>query len=802
MQFSFNWLNDFIEIKDFIKDPSVLAKALTETGLEVESIQDLKSQLQGVVVGELKSVVPHPNADRLTLCKVETGTQELSIVCGAKNQKQGDKVAVALVGSTLPQGLKIKEASIRGEKSYGMLASAEELGLEKSSEGILILPSEAVPGTALSQFFGKHDILIEVNVTPNRADCLSHMGLAREISCLFERPWKQKKESLSTNKSLSVKSHISVKLKDKKNCSRYTGRILTGVQVKDSPSWLKQRLQLMGMNSINNIVDATNYILMEQGQPLHAFDLDKLTSITIDNSKKGEAFLALDDKELTLTGEELTIRDGKNILALAGVIGGKNSAISNKTQNIFVESAHFTPETVRKTSRRFGLQTDSSHQFSRGVDSERVKEALDQACALIQKVAGGQISHDCYDECSKSFQTQKIQISIEEIAERLEIPITASEFKKIMKRLQCEVSQEKNEFKVIPPSFRTDLSIKEDLIEEVARLQGYNQIPIKPVHPVTKLSPSQPFFSYVNSSKELFQRHGWHETLHYSFSDPEFYTEFLKEKNIWKQNGLVSDNSFSISNPISSQLSLMKPLLLPDLLKTTINNFRKNNKDGRIFEISPVFHKIKETYTQETHLSFAIWGTPLQFWSLKQIPNNIFQIKSAMEFLMEKLRYKNWEWKPLNPTLSFLHPKQSLALYIQNQPLGLIGGLHPHMKEKYKIPVDVTLGEFHLENLWKCKRHLPKYQQLSDHLTVERDLSFVLPPQVSVGDIQTTIKKTLGEVCTQVTLFDIYEKEDKRSVSFRMFLTPKETSWTDQDLKQFQDKVIDAVTQKFPVQLT
>ncbi len=829
MKFSLKWLGDFIDTTGFFDEPENLAKTLTEVGLEVDSFEDQKTKFKNIITAKIESVEKHPQADRLTLCKISTGSKNYSIVCGAKNHKEGDKVVLAKPGAVLPGNFIIKKSRIRGIDSEGMLASRSELGFESEDkeEGIWILPTEVKAGINLSEYLGLEDVIFDITVPPNRSDCLSHKGLAREISCLFSIPFSVKDFSIQADKSFSVKKSFKVEVKDSQACPRYCGRLIKGVKVGESPDWLKNRLKSLGLKSINNIVDITNFVLWDRGQPLHAFDRDKIQTLTVAPSQKKEKFLALNETELILTGEELTIRDKDRALALAGVIGGLDSSITEQTKNIFIESAGFAPEKIRRTARRFGLETDSSYRFTRGIDLTAVKEAMDLACSLIQETSEGNISEDFYDIYSAPPSSVSIQISLENLKNRLGYEVTSSEFQNGMKKMNCEVKAKENTFEVLPPPYRQDLKIKEDLIEEFARLKGYGKIPENPA-PIAEL-PKDSDTHFLNSQKliHFLSGKGWQEAINYSFCDPEYYKEFLKERfyledltgnsignKIKKDKGKLKNeknnnngkieketrgkNIFLVNNPISQQLSLMKPLLVPDLVKNMVSNFRYNNKFGQIFELSPIFYQKGKEYKQESHLGMILWGKPLDIWQGKKALN-LYHIKSVLESLFEVFCLKGFLWK--NAEMPFLHPKQSLILSFQNKTVGFLGSLHPHLLQKYKIPLDIAVAEIYWGLLDQAQKKPLKFKAFSHLLTVEKDLCFVIPLDVAVEDVKREIKKSLGSLCEKVELFDLYEKQNERSVSFRMFLTPEEKSWTDEQLQVFLNKVVEAVHKKFSIRL-
>ena len=908
MKFSLKWLGDFIEVKQFFNEPEILAQTLTQAGLEVDAFEDQKAQFENLVVAQIESVEKHPQADRLTICKVSTGDKSHSIICGAKNHKVGDKVVLAKPGAILPGDFKIKKSRIRGVESEGMLASRSELGFDPKDEekGIWIFPEEAKTGESFAKQKGLEDVVFNISVPPNRSDCLSHKGLAREISCLFSIPFSIKKFSIQGDATISVQKSIPVEVKDSRSCPRYCGRLIEGVTVRESPLWLKNRLQSLGLKSINNVVDITNFVLWDRGQPLHAFDRDKIQTLIVDQSQKSDHLLTLDESEVTLTGEELTIRDKDKVLALAGIIGGMDSCITKETKNIFIESAFFVPEKIRRTARRFGLETDSSYRFARGIDPLAVKEAMDLACLLIQKSAGGKISEDFYDIHRELAKPAKIKISLEDLETRLGYKVSPSHFPDWMKRLGCEVKSQNSAFEVLAPSYRQDLKIKEDLIEEFARLEGYDKIPERFAPSIYMPKDSDSHF--LNSQKliHFLSGKGWYQAINYSFCNPSYYKEFLgdhfyledlteslqekpandtefekqptkmrdeiealqkeeKQKenkieavkksadddyHIYKQTdstkhyetarqkyeeikkmeyalneikkerkntidkwNTLNDkkdqkrekekmaggkHSFLVNNPISQQLSLMKPLLIPDLVKNIVSNFRRNNKFGQIFELSPVFYQEEKTYKQEFHLGLALWGSPIDIWNNKKTPN-VYYIKSILESVFEVFRLKGYIWKPL--PISFLHPKQSLVLSFQNKVVGFLGSLHPQLLQKYKIPLDLALAEIRWEFLEQTKKKDLKFKPFSNLLTVEKDICFVIPFSLSVGNVQREIKKSLGSLCEKVEVFDIYEKQGERSVSFRMRLRPKDKSWTDKQLQVFLNQTIQAVHKKFSIHL-
>ena len=867
MKFSFSWLGDFIEAADFLKDPKALAEALTKAGLEAEGMEDpgasLRARFKNVVVAEIQSVENHPQADRLTICRtmardpVSQKAKSYRIVCGAKNHRAGDKAALALPGAVLPGPLAVKSRKIRGEASEGMLASAKELGLEdppgaKQAEGgILILPPEAEAGQSFFDYLrsashpGLEDVILDLNVTPNRADCLSHFGLAREISCLFNIPLSERGRQPKANPGLSVLSDIKAAVLEPEACPRYCGRLIQNVRVADSPPWLKKRLKSIGLKPINNVVDAANYVLWDQGQPLHAFDRDKIQSVSVARSVKGESFKALDGKTLVMTGGELTIRDGAGAIALAGVIGGAESAVSPETKNIFLESAFFRPEEVRRAARRFGLQTDSSYRFSRGTDPEAALSALNFAAALIQELAGGEASEDVYDFYPDPPKAPLISISLDDLEERLGLSAQPERFEDWMRRLKCRINRapksssaaEAMAFQVTPPPFRTDLSIKEDLIEEFARLNGFDSIPEAPPARLHQPKELDPEFASTQKLEAILRERGWNQAINYSFSSPDFYQDFLSDQNVQKALGeelaaeplraesppsekpqpgrrgkAKSLRPFCLKNPISRELSLMKPLLAPDLLKNALHNLRHNCKWGRMFEIAPVFFEAApgkgsaaaaedKSYMQTPRLGLVLWGKPLDIWDGGA--GSLLRVKSFIEALLQRLGIGGFFWdSPPAAEPSFIHPRQFLALKAQGRPIGFAGSAHPRILLKHKASADLALAELSLKNLWSCAPKKLKARPLPSQPFAEKDLCFVIPKNVPVEEAKKEMLAALGAACAEIEIFDLYEKEGARSVSFRLFLRPPPgKTWTEAGLQECQAKVISRLKSRLSLSL-
>ena len=818
MKISLRWLNDYIDIQDYFAKPQELSALLTAAGLEVEGIEDLAKQFDHVVVGHILKKEQHPGADRLTLCQVSTGEGRVhQIVCGAKNHNEGDNVVVALPGAVLPGNFAIKQSKIRGVDSGGMLCSEKELGLKAEAEGILILPKDAHVGATFAKYMGFDDILFELKVTPNRADCLSHFGLAREIACLLGREIDFPIETMNEDGG-STRDQIKLELRARDLCPRYAGRGVKGVKVGPSPDWLKKRLESIGMKSINNVVDVTNFVMMELGQPLHAFDAGKLMghAIVIDKARAGEAFTTLDGTELKLDGTELTIRDAERAVVLAGVIGGKNSGVDDSTSTVFIESAYFTPGAVRRTARKFGIETDSSYRFARGTNPEAVPLALNRAAFLIQKVAGGQVMGEAYDQYPEPIKREAIKISIETLSDRLGFKVDAIEFENWMKRLGCQVvkvstSQATAAWSILPPLFRWDLTVDMDFVEEFARLHGYQHIPesVPALHAAPAVHDAS--FTFETRVRRILQGEGLTQAVNYAFVSRSFQDALLGAAERFENIGLrVVKDPIQLVNPLNEDINVMRTSLLPGLVKNVIHNSRQGNSFGNLFELGfSHFRALNHTeggFAQEGRLASATWGTSEDLWNKSTNSPQVFRLKGVVENMLRELGFKKWKWVQISKGApEFFHPGQTAALQLDGALVGAIGTLHPRILEEHKIRETVAVAEFNLEKLGANQPRAVTYQPISNMPAVDRDLAFLMPRELAVGDVETEIRKAAGELLRDVRVFDVFEGASvgagQRSVAFRLLFQSKDSTLEDTVINELRDKVVQAVGTKFGIGL-
>ena len=811
MKISFNWLNKYIELNDYRSRLDELSSLLTKAGLEVEDLINPAENWDKVIVGHLIEVGKHPDADKLTLCKVDVGASEpLQIVCGAQNHKTGDSVAVATIGAVLPGNFKIKKSKIRGVESTGMLCSETELGLAEESEGILILENAPAPGTPLSEMASMADIVFELNVTPNRADCLSHIGLARELSTLLDLQLNYPSVHLK-EEGKKTDEWIQVELKDAESCPRYCGRMISGVKVGPSPQWLKNSLQAIGLNSVNNVVDVTNFVLFEYGQPLHAFDYSQVkdAKIVIEKAKEGETFTSLDGTEVKLSSTDLVIRDGARAVALAGVVGGLNSGVSEKTQDIFLESAFFKSEGVRRTSRAHGIETDSCYRFSRGVDPEQTLNAMNRAAHLIQEVAGGVIQKGHIDIYPEPLKRNDIDVTTSYISERLGFNVDDDSFVKWMERLNCVVAKKSDHFRVSPPSYRWDLHIKEDLVEEFARLHGYDQI--EEVLPILSEEPATHVFEYDFSRQVtgILTGMGIHQALNYAFiGEGQSLALWESEKTAAAFGLKVTDKGVKLLNPISEELAVMRESLLPSLLKNLVYNDHHGNHRGRIFEMAPTHSAEAEKFNEENKLAFVYWGQTEGLWETKKKDQVVFELKSCVETLLRSIGGRNWRWDQVKPESCppGFHPGQSASLFYEGQSIGILGTMHPLIKDQNKIRSQVAWAEFNFNALMKRQPRVPKFKALPKFPAVERDIAFLADEKLGADKMGSEIKKAAGPLLSHFEVFDIYQDKDlkasgRKSIAFRLrFQSDKETL-KDDEINGIRDKVVNSLCQKLGLEI-
>lgn len=819
MKISLNWLNDHIDLEDFKRKPQELAQLLTAAGLEVESIEDQARGFASVVVGCILKKEKHPNADRLTVCQVSIGDGVVQqIVCGAKNHAEGDRVVVALPGAVLPGDFHISRSKIRDIDSSGMLCSEKELGLKSESDGILVLPADATVGKPFADYVGLNDILFELKVTPNRADCLSHFGLARELGAILNRELQLPIETL-TEEAGSTRAQVTAEVVAAEMCPRFTGRGVSAIKMAPSPLWLRQRLESVGINSINNVVDITNFVMLELGQPLHAYDVRQISGrkIIVDRAAPGESFTTLDGTELKLDGTELVIRDAERPIGLAGIVGGQNSGIKEDTTEVFIEAAYFTPAAIRRTARKFGIETDASYRFARGTNPEAVPLALNRAVQLMQSIASGKAMGSPYDIYPNPIRRDAIEISQDIVSQRLGFVVDANEFIDWMKRLGCDVSplnkDARPSWRILPPLFRWDLSVDVDLVEEFARLHGYQHIP--ETLPPLAVAPAahDPQFAIETKLRKILQGEGALQAINYAFLADRFQEKIIGDRSRLTAAGLRTANTpVRLINPLTEELNVLRVSLIPGLLKNVVHNLRHGNSFGRLFEIgfshSSAMIDKRICYQQEPRLSLAYWGGVSSLWRKPQGAEPVFSLKGALENLLRQMAIVDYDWQVFSTSEavpSFLHPGQALALQIGGKPVGFIGTLHPALAEEFKIREKTAIAEFAYDEIFQGSIRTPKYQPVSKMPAVERDIALQISKSQPVQDIAKLIRFVGGEYLKDVVVFDLFEggnlETGQRSTAFRLVFQSQESTLEDVAVNAIRDRIVAAVETEFQARL-
>jgi phenylalanyl-tRNA synthetase beta chain len=796
MQVSLNWLKEYVAIE---LDPKELADLLTMSGSEIDSIAELGKEFEGVVVGQVTSVNPHPNADKLSLCTVETGSATCSIVCGAKNMKSGDKVPLALTGATLPSGITIKKAKIRGEASEGMLCSEVELALGNDGSGIMILSPDATVGQPLAETLGLKDVVFEIGLTPNRPDCLSLIGTAREISALTGKPMHL--PSVSTEeRGEDIATLTSVTIDDPDLCPRYCARIISGITIGPSPLWMRRRLEACGMRAINNVVDVTNYVLLEMGQPLHAFDLTLLDQqkIVVKRATPGSSFITLDDKEHKLPEDALMICDGSKPIALAGIMGGLNTEVKESTAMVLLESAYFTPTGILRTSKKMGVRTESSQRFEKGVDPEGVPRALNRAAQLIAELAGGTVNPGSIDNYPNPVPSPPaITLSTGRTNSILGTELKSDEIAQTLKDLSFTVNEEsKEDITVTPPSFRVDVKESIDLVEEVARLRGYDKIPATLPRAISQPPKKDRAELLEKKTKETLVQHGYREIITYSFISP------LDLQNL----GLSSEDQrlkpLTLLNPLTEDQASMRTTLIPGLLSTARKNIFQNNSSLKLFEVGPVFFRQENAHLPEEVKIAAGLATGLyqeKSWNSDGRTVDFYDLKGCIETLLAQLRVRNLSFSPPEGSL-FLHTGNALDIMVGKQKVGFVGEILPQTLDRFQLSQQIYVFEIFLFRLLPEFSEQEKFHPLPKYPPVYRDIALVIDDTIPAQTVSETMEKFKNKYIEEIEVFDYYKGKSlapgKKSLAYRLKYQAYDHTLTDREVNALHDKLIDTLNKE------
>ena len=789
MKYSESWLREWV-------DPNItrdeLCNTLTMSGLEVEEAVPAADEFTNVVVGEVLQLTKHPDAERLNVCEVTTGKDKLQIVCGAANVKQGMKVAVAMIGAKLPNNLTITQTKLRGVESHGMLCSAKELGLSDDHEGLLELSSSAPLGEDIRNHLKLDDYIIDVSITPNRGDCLSVRGMAREISAVTKTSLKPIHLVQVTPENTDV---LSIVVNAKEACPQYAGRVIRGVKADaETPVWLKERLRKSGIRSISPVVDVTNYVMLELGQPMHAFDLAKIKQgIVVRQAKKGETIALLDGSTKELNAETVVIADHEQALAIAGVMGGIDSSVTLLTTDIFLESAFFKPDVVAKQRQYYNLSSESAYRFERGVDPTIQQEAIERATQLILEIAGGKAG-PVIDVVGKNELPALLKITLnkDKITKVLGVDIPDADITAIFNRLNFKYETEnKNSWVVTVPAYRFDITLPEDLIEEIARLYGYDNIPTHTITAPLQVQQIVEEDDYANTLRLSLADLGYHEIVSYSFIDKKRQQLFDPDQT-----------PFELVNPITADMSVMRTNLWAGLVNTLLYNKSRQQHRVRLFELGAAFINEGENISQQVRLAGLVTGLAQQEqWGIPAREVDFFDLKGDVENLLLQAGLEQAVFKPdAHPAL---HPGQTAGIFYENQKIGMIGALHPLVLKALDINDRVFVFELNLA-LFKS-RTLPRSQEISKFPENRRDIAILVSQTIPAEDIQATIERSAGAWLKDSFIFDVYQGKGiapgLKSVALGLIIQHPSRTLVDAEITDLVDNVISALKEKLGAQL-
>lgn len=794
---SYKWLQDYVDLTGI--SASDLAEKITRSGIEVEGVEVLNKSLKNVVIGYIKECIEHPNSDHMHICQVDVGEEEpIQIVCGAPNVAQGQKVAVAKVGARLPGGLKIKKAKLRGEVSNGMICSLQELGIESKlvqkeyATGIFVFQQDVEVGSDAIALLNRDDQVLELSLTPNRADCMSMLGVAYEVAAILNRKVKLPETNLQPE-SEKASDYIKVTVDAKEDAPLYTAKVIKNVKISDSPLWMQTRLMAAGIRPHNNVVDITNYILLEYGQPLHAFDYDRLGSkeILVRRATDGEKIQTLDDTERILSAEHLVITNGTKPVALAGVMGGANSEVTPETTTVLLESAYFDGTVIRKASRDHGLRSEASSRYERGVDPNRVREAGERAAYLMAKYAGGEVLEGTVEVDHLAVEPTVISITLEKINRVLGTNISAAEVKEIFDWLQFDTTVDQNTFTVTVPTRRWDIFIEEDLIEEVARLYGYDNIPkTLPVGTATpgRLTSDQKKRRVV---RQFLEGAGLFQAVTYTLTSEEKVSQFALDKR----------DPIRLAMPMSEERSMLRQSIVPQLLEVLKYNTARANENVAVFETGAVFlSKGKNVQPEEIeHLAGAMTGLWVNHqWQGEKKPVDFYVAKGVLEGLFAKLGLTDMvKYVPAN--VAGLHPGRTAAILLNGENIGFVGQIHPTMQKELDLK-GTYVFELSLKAVFAAETKPLQYAEIPRFPSITRDIALVADQGTLAENLREIIRTAGAPLLKEVHVFDLYEGEHmekgKKSIAFSLKYADPERTLTDDEVTEVHEKVLKALEEQ------
>lgn len=785
MKVSFEWLQSYFEKNLDLED---VCEKLTISGTKVEGIESNKVDVKNVVTGIIEKITQHPDAEKLVVCDVNIGKENVQIVTAAKNMKERDIVPVALHGAILHNGFKIKKGKLRGVESQGMFCSEEELGLANHSDGLMILDSTTPIGINIVDALDSGSDVIEFEITSNRPDCLGVLGIAREIKSIYNFEMNDPDKNFKVLSSKNINDMLKVNLENKE-CRRYSARIIENVKICESPKFIQDRLIASGIRPLNNIVDLTNYVMLELGQPMHAFDYKFVSNgkINVSSGNHGEKFKTIDGLDRELDNSMICIRDDEKVLALAGIMGGENSKVSAESKTIILESANFKFDSIRSASKKLGLRSESSLRFEKGIDDNLTIQALDIFCNLVNEFSYGDIVEGTIDLINESYEPVKILVGYDYVNKFLNTNISESDMINIFENLDMKVNKVGELLEVVVPTFRRDVFLKEDLVEEIGRIYGYDKIPSSELSCVATEIGKTKKQKFIDKILNIMISLGFSQSISYSFYGPKVFDK-LNLGNESKER-----NAINIKNPLGENYSVMRTTLVPSMLDSLARNYSYSNDEVCIFEIGKTYNKSQEYLVQENNiLTLGMHGENFDYFSMKGIIESFFEAL-GITFMLER------------ETESFYHPGKSAKIILGKSNLGRFGSIHPYVLKNYDIDIEFFVGELDLDRIFELYKWNKKYKEVPKYPSVSFDLSLVIDENILSQDIEKIIKSNSGNILERLEIFDVYKgpqiPENKKSISYNIIFRDKSKTLEDSDVNSVIQKILEALKNKLGVEI-
>lgn len=791
MKAPYKWLKDYVDIDI---SPVELGDKLTLSGSKVEEVITSGDEIQNVVTGKIMKIEPHPDAEKLVICQLDIGAEELlQIVTGANNMKEGDIVPVALHGSSLPNGIKIKKGKLRGVVSNGMMCSEEELGIagEEQVHGLMILPEDTPVGKDIKIVLGLDNAVIDFEITSNRPDCLSVIGIARETAATLNKAYRMPSLTYSEKAGSNINDSLKVIIKDSL-CKRYMAKKVVNVKIEPSPAWMQERLMQAGVRAINNIVDITNFVMLELGQPMHAFDARQISTntIVVERAKENEKFTTLDEVERVLNNDVLTIKDGDTTVGLAGIMGGLDSEVKEDTKEIIFESANFDGTNIRVSSRNLGLRTEASSRFEKDLDPNLVQIAMDRACSLIEELKAGEIVQGNIDIYEQKVEPHQLTVDYNWINNFLGTEISASEMKDYLERLELHTEVKDNDLVITVPTFRSDINIKQDVAEEVARIFGYDNIPTTVIKGVGTRGGKDKKQQLEDKITNILISSGLNQSISYSFVSPKVFDDVKLPADSELRNVV------KIKNPLGEDYSIMRTTTVPSMMEALSRNYSRNNEEVKLFEIGKVYipkDDANKLPNEKNIVTIGMYGNV-----------DYFDLKGVVENLLESLGIEQYSFnrESENP---IYHPGKTAALFIKKEKLGVLGEIHPDVTDNYGIEKECYVAEINLDMIYRMAVLEKTYKSLPKFPASDRDLAILVDENVLVQEIHDIIKKIGGNMVETIKLFDIYKgkqiPEGKKSVAYSIIYRQENRTLTDAEVNKVHERIVKTLEQNLGAQL-